>query len=102
MTVIKIPSAKTLARYGLSIEEWAALTSTDACEICCKLPKTGRLVIDHEHVKGWKKMPPEQRRTYVRGSLCWYCNAKFLSRGMTLDKARNLVAYLERYEKRKG
>ncbi len=38
----------------------------------------------------------------MRGLLCWYCNAKFLSRGMTLDKARNLVQYLEDYESRKA
>lgn len=50
---------------------------------------------DHKHVKGWKAMPPEKRKLYVRGILCWFCNHSYLGRSMTLERARNVVKYLE-------
>jgi hypothetical protein len=99
-----VPSLATLKKYGLSLIEWEArrIWQKDACAICKKLPKTGRLCIDHEHVKGWKKMPPEQRVKYVRGLLCWVCNHYYCGRGITVGKAKNLVSYLEGYENAKA
>jgi hypothetical protein len=93
------PSAATLKRYGLSEMSWSALAEKQSyvCAICKKLPKTSRLCIDHEHVKGWKKMEPERRVKYVRGLLCWVCNHYYCGRGITVDKANNLVSYLENY-----
>lgn len=103
------PAPATLKRYGLPLEEWQAMLRSQGgvCAICGKVPKpnrkTGRVrfVIDHEHVRGWKAMPPERRKLYVRGITCWYCNATYLGRGITVDKARNVVAYLERYALRR-
>ena len=99
VTSAVIPSDTTLKKYGLSKLEWQArlVWQRGVCAICKKLPKTGRLCIDHEHVKGWKKMPPEERKKYVRGLLCWVCNHYYCGRGITIDKAENLVRYLGDY-----
>ena len=72
------------------------------CAVCRRLPKSGKLVTDHEHVRGWRQMPPEQRRRYVRGILCNFCNYRRVGRGMSLEAARGVVAYLEAYALRDG
>ncbi len=73
---LKQPSTKTLAKYGLQLSDWEAIAQRQnyACYVCQKLPTTGRLCIDHEHVKGWAKMPDDQRKLYVRALLCHWCN----------------------------
>ena len=68
------------------------------CFICEKEPKKGRLCIDHFHVPGWKKLPPERRVLWVRGLLCWYCNNRFLSRGIDVRKSKKIVEYLEAFD----
>ncbi len=102
MTVV-FPNFRTLSKYGLEHMSWLrlALKQGDTCAVCHKLPKSGRLVIDHEHVKGWKKMPPEQRRKYVRGLLCWTCNRYFLARGATVQKMLDAAEYLRQYQERR-
>lgn len=101
--MISTPSESTLKKYGLSAEEWRAMADAqnDACYVCLKTPTTGRLCIDHEHVKGWKSLSPDKRKLFVRGLLCWVCNHYYLGRGITVDKARNVVSYLERYAVRR-
>jgi hypothetical protein len=93
------PKPETLAKYGLSSTDWRALLFRfgNCCGICGRLPKSGRLCIDHEHVLGWKGLPPEQRKRYVRGVLCWRCNYYFARKGMTVERAKNLVDYLEEF-----
>lgn len=44
------------------------------CWICHTLPPSGRLSVDHIHIKGFKKMPPDEKIMYVRGLLCFLCN----------------------------
>jgi hypothetical protein len=97
---IRLPSPATLAKYGLTVGMFRVLLEAQdyRCAVCGNKPATGRLVIDHKHVKGWKKMPPEQRRLFVRGLTDWYCNHAYLGRGITLEKARGVVEYLERFE----
>lgn len=99
MTHPSPPSRETLKKYGLDLIKWVSIVQSQGgvCAICKKLPKSGRLHIDHEHVKGWKKMRPEARASYVRGLLCWYCNFNHMGRNMTLDKAENMVKYMENY-----
>ncbi len=101
--MIKAPSEATLQKYGLTEAEWLSILASqgNVCAICKKVPTTGRFVTDHEHVKGWKKQPPEQRKLAVRGVLCHFCNHYYLSRGITVAKARNVVLYLEAYAARK-
>jgi len=100
---LKEPTKQTLARYGLSVLEWQTMAEQQesACYICRKQPSTGRLCIDHDHAKGWKKMPPRQRVLYVRGLLCWVCNHYYVGRGISVDKAQQVVNYLKAYEERK-
>jgi hypothetical protein len=89
-------SAPTLKKYGLSLAEWSALAARQGgvCAICRKLPTTGRLVIDHLHAKGWKKMEPDRRKTYVRGLLCWFCNYYLVRKGVTPARAHGAGNYL--------
>lgn len=101
--VLLVPKLPTLKKYGLNLEDWEkiAVAQSRVCYICQRLPDVGRLAIDHEHVRGWKKMPPEKRKLYVRGLLCTYCNFRLLSKGITLAKARRIAKYLEEYEAKK-
>ncbi len=96
------PKPETLKKYGLTAEEWLAILESQGgvCAVCSKVPKTGRFVVDHEHVRGWKKKKPEVRKTYVRGLLCWFCNHSYVGRSITLQKARNVVKYLEGHDRR--
>jgi len=92
------PSARTLRRYGLTEADWwkLFLRAKGVCEICGCVTK--RLCIDHEHVKGWKKMAPEERKKHVRGLLCWRCNVGVVGRGVTVERASAALEYLKRYE----
>jgi hypothetical protein len=99
-----IPLKATLDKYGLSEDEWVEIFKQqgETCPICKKESSTGRYVTDHKHVKGWKKMPPEQRKLYVRGVTCWYCNHWVLSRGITIEKLQNAIDYLKKAEEKLG
>jgi Recombination endonuclease VII len=70
------------------------------CQACGALPSPGRnLHVDHLHVRGWRHMPPSERRQYVRGVLDWKCNS-VLKVGVTAARLRQLANYLARYDKR--
>lgn len=96
------PKPATLAKYGLTEEEWREILKRQGgvCAVCKLAPKTGRYNVDHEHVKGWSKMPAEKRKVFVRGVVCWWCNKQYMSRAITIEKARNVVKYLEDYAAR--
>ena len=100
---MKLPSPVTLKKYGLSEEDYIDLYNKHdgKCHVCLVKPKnsTRALAIEHEHVKGFKKMPPEEKRKYCRGIACFICNYRILTRGVTLERLRNAVRYLEEYEK---
>jgi hypothetical protein len=95
------PTLKTLAKYGLKEPDWDRMVSEQGgvCYVCQSLPKTRRLVIDHEHVRGWKKKPPKERSRYVRGLLCNRCNWQFLRRGLTYERSVRITQYLHQYQK---
>lgn len=114
----KPPSRDTLAKYGLTAEDWMGMCRACrfTCVVCGK-PFGGRpLVVDHEHVKGFKAhktvrakgsgrpkkvrvMSPADRRRHVRGVIHNYCN-RFVRRWLTLDRARAIVKYLEAHHAR--
>lgn len=100
---VLVPSPATLKRYGLTADEWLAILRAQGgvCAICKRVPASGRLHTEHEHVKGWKHLPPDQRKLYVRGICCFVCNTQYLGRGLTIDKARAVLAYLEAYGARR-
>jgi hypothetical protein len=97
-----MPAKQSLRRYNLSSDEFDALLACQGgvCAICKQVPSTGRWVVDHEHVRNWKRMKPDRRKQYIRGVLCWWCNYAYLARGMTAQKARRIAAYLEAYDSR--
>lgn len=97
------PTKATLDRYGLSYEEWRRMADEqkEACFVCEQRPRKGRLCIDHEHVKNWKKMAPEHRKLFVRGLLCFRCNTTFVGRGVTIERSEQVVRYLKLYAARR-
>jgi len=101
---VRTPAPATLKRYGLSEGEWKGILDAQGgvCAICEVEPKKERLCIDHFHEKGWKKLPPELRKTFVRGLVCWFCNHYLLGRGVTIKKAENVVRFLRAYEERRA
>lgn len=100
---VPYPTDKTLKKYGLTKEDYALLyrTQEGTCAICGH-PFTGRINIDHEHVKGWKQMPDEKRRLYVRGLLCWTCNHLYVGRGATTERMYRAWLYLRSYDLRQA
>lgn len=96
------PTLATLRKYGMTQEDFDAilLRQGGICPICEKAPTTGRWIIDHKHVPKYKRLPPEERKKLVRGILCWVCNNRLLTRGVTARKLRNAADYLDRFEER--
>lgn len=110
------PSGGTLRTYGLTVDDWLAMARRQgyACPICRQPFGDRALVIDHEHVRGWRArkrklksgkvraskdqrvMTPAQRREYVRGILHAWCNG-YVRRWLTLERAESIVAYLKVY-----
>lgn len=101
---VRVPTKVTLSKYGLTEESWQKILNRQqsVCGACGNLPPSARLAIDHEHVKGWKKMPPERRVDYVRGLLCYMCNHYRLARGSNVSNLAGAAQYLANYEWRKG
>jgi hypothetical protein len=86
--------------YGVS-EEWYRLTLESqggACAICnLKFADDNPACVDHEHVEGWKEMPPEKRKLYVRGLLCNNCNFGLGSLKECRKALRRAIDYLKKY-----
>lgn len=95
------PRQEALDKYGLTAEEWLALLEAQdwKCPICLKGERKWNT--DHDHVPGWKNMPPEERKTYVRGILCWYCNHRRVNSRMSAEEAARIANYLRAYEERR-
>jgi hypothetical protein len=98
------PTQKTLQKYGLTEQDWKIrwLLQGEKCPVCKRSGDNILFVIDHEHVKGWKKMPPEKRRKFIRGIICTYCNQRRVGRGITTETAYNSYLYLKEYDERKS
>lgn len=98
----RVPLPNTLRKYGLTAEEWLDIARRQGwvCAVCKKLPPNGRLCTDHDHVKGWKKMKPDQRKKFVRGLLCFWCNSAYVGRAITILKAKNVYRYLKAHRNR--
>ncbi len=85
---------RLMKTYGISHHEWLAIYGRQlgVCAICKTLPGTGRLCVDHIHVKGFKVMKPEEKRKYIRGLLCFMCNTGLKGFEKTADGKRNRQA----------
>jgi len=115
----KTPRPATLQKYGLTETDWLSMCEACGytCVICGKPFDDRPLVVDHEHVKGFKArkkikskdrkktikvrvMPPEERKKHVRGVIHNFCN-RFIRRWLTLDRAEAIVKYLRAFERRR-
>lgn len=85
-------------RFGLTVEEFVA-EETRQGNLCaiCRNPPSGRwdrLHVDHEHVPGYDDMPPEEKRKYFRGLLCFDCNSGLGSFADSSDRLMAALVYL--------
>ncbi len=99
---MNLPTEQTLHKYGLTMGEWIDLYNkkNGCCHICGRSFKDIRANIDHEHVKGWNKMAPAQRKQYVRGLLCYQCNKFMVMRGVNAMKLWDAWLYMRAWEVR--
>ena len=97
---IKVPTQRTLDIYGLSANDWIRLLKAQgwACAICEKEQATWNT--DHDHVPGWKRMKPADRKRHVRGVLCWFCNHKVVRDTRSSHTAQRVADYLRAHEER--
>jgi len=75
--------------YGITLLEWQEMFRKQyyKCRIC--LTEHPRMCVDHIHIKGFKKMLPEEKKKYVRGILCFMCNTGIKGFEKTVDGSRN-------------
>jgi hypothetical protein len=101
---VRLPAPATLKKYGMTEGRWLGLLAGQGgvCPICLRVPPSGVMAVDHEHVKGWKKMRPAERAGYVRGILCIWCNRWALHYAMTTPRAERIANYLIGYDERKA
>jgi hypothetical protein len=89
--------------YGISLEEFNAKLESqgNGCAIeGCIIGRTkeGVLCQDHVHVKGFKKMLPEEKKKYLRGIVCFMHNTGFKSFEKTIDGVRNRASLTGTYK----
>jgi hypothetical protein len=98
---VRPPQPGTLAKYGLSADEWLAMLKENdwRCPICFKGVGV-RWVTDHRHVPGWKAMAPEDRKRHVRGVLCSFCNHRRVHSTLNAEMAQRIADYFKRAEER--
>lgn len=62
--------------YGITSKEYAEKLKKQkgVCWLCDAAPKSKSLNVDHRHIKGYKKLPPGEKKKEVRGLLCFNCN----------------------------
>jgi hypothetical protein len=100
---VRVPTKGTLAKYGLTADEWVAILDAQGglCPVCLRVPPSGVMATDHFHERGWKKKPPHERKKYVRGICCVFCNRNLLHYAMTAAKAERIAEYLTEHDKRR-
>ena len=121
---IKPPTPTTLARYGLTADEWLAICRRQrwTCPICLQPFGNRLLVTDHDHVKGFRAtkrrkakrskrgdgkvvrvraMSQEERKQHVRGVVHAWCNG-LIRVWLTLERAESITAYLRAHADRRA
>lgn len=94
---------RLFSTYGITLEEFnqKLKDQNGVCACCRKLHP--RMCMDHIHVLGFKKMPGEEKKKYLRGICCFMCNTSFKSFEKTKCGLRNrtqlddVVAYFSQY-----
>jgi hypothetical protein len=98
-----IPQPSTFKRYGITEAHWLGLLASQGgvCPICARVPPSGKMAVDHEHVPKWKRLAPAERARFVRGVVCVWCNRWALHYSMSAVKAKRVAAYLADYQDRR-
>lgn len=101
---VTTPAPSTLARYGMTADAWLRLLAAQGwiCPICERDAAELKLVTDHEHARGWAKMPGKERAKFTRGILCSYCNHRRVHSTISGVIAQRIADYILRYEKRQA
>lgn len=90
--------------FGITEKEYQKIfkSQNGKCFICEFPPTVRRLAVDHIHVKGYAKLPTEEKKKYVRGLLCYTCNKGigFLleCKGNAKKNLNNVVGYFMTYK----
>jgi hypothetical protein len=122
-----------LQKYGLTADDWDEMCRRQncTCPVCNQSFGDRMLVIDHDHVRGFKAtkrrkskdkkgratktvsrrgkatavrvriMTPAERRAHVRGVLHAYCNG-LVRKWLTLEKCETILAYLIAHNARRA
>ncbi len=90
---------KIYLKYGLSFDDFINMYQSQGgkCKICGKDTKK-MLAVDHKHIRGFDKLPPSEKKKYVRGMLCQSCNYRL---GLIHDDA-NFMQAGAKYIKSRG
>lgn len=101
---IKVPSIRTLRKYGLTVKDWIEVLERQqgVCAVCLLVPKSGKLCVDHEHVRGFKRMSPKERRAFIRGLLCAHCNHRLVNKYITIVAIEKALRYLKAHDARRN
>jgi hypothetical protein len=86
----------------MTADDWLVLIEAQGwkCPICEK--RTGvKWVTDHQHTPRWKHMEPAERKRFVRGILCSYCNHRRVHSHVDAAEAQRIADYFKRYEDRR-
>lgn len=88
---LKEKAKRLYKTYGITLEEYDELLrqQNNVCAVCLDRPGSGRLCVDHLHQKGFRTMPPEEKKKYVRGLCCFLCNVSFKGFEKTKDGSKN-------------
>jgi hypothetical protein len=108
MGVVKMDKKETaknkrlMLNYGITLFDWQDMYENQerVCWICKAMPKNNVLCVDHIHIKGYKKLLPEEKKKYVRALLCFQCNTAFgrLERRKTPRKLlENIIRYFNTF-----
>jgi hypothetical protein len=97
------PAPATLARYGLTSEEWLELLAAQdwQCPICERPAGELKLNTDHEHVRGFDKLKPSEKKQYTRGVLCAHCNFRKVHSTNDGVTSQRIADYVKAYERRR-
>jgi hypothetical protein len=86
--------------FGITLDEYNEMfeARNGCCEICGRHQShfTKALNVDHFHAKGYSKMKPDQRKRFIRGLLCGFCNRGFYKENP--ETLRKAAEYFERFE----
>jgi superfamily II helicase len=89
-----------LKMYGISFSEYEAMLSSQnhSCAICGKHEShfSMKLAVDHYHIRNFKKFPPEEKKKYIRGLLCFRCNRGIFAENP--DLLLSASVYFRRHE----